>query len=217
VLQGFTAGLLLITISELGDKTFFIAMCLAMRHSRRIVLAGAMSALAAMTILSVGMGQTLSLLPKSVTHYAEVLLFLFFGLKLLYDAYQMPGRVATKTLTSDCLPTANATEAEREAAEAIAAADSKLTVKTPLAIYLEAFTLVFIGEWGDRTQFATVTLAASNNPWGVTLGAIAGHLICAMIAVIGGRLIAGRISERRVTLIGGVLFLVFAAVAWVEG
>jgi putative Ca2+/H+ antiporter (TMEM165/GDT1 family) len=31
-LTGFTAGLLLITLSELGDKTFFIGAILAMRH-----------------------------------------------------------------------------------------------------------------------------------------------------------------------------------------
>ena len=37
VLTAFTASLLLITISELGDKTFFIAVILAMRHSRRTV------------------------------------------------------------------------------------------------------------------------------------------------------------------------------------
>lgn len=40
MLIAFTAGLLLITISELGDKTFFIAMVMSMRHSRRLVFAG---------------------------------------------------------------------------------------------------------------------------------------------------------------------------------
>jgi Ca2+/H+ antiporter, TMEM165/GDT1 family len=217
VLQAFTAGLLLITISELGDKTFFIAMCLAMRHSRRLVLAGAVSALAAMTIISVAMGQTIALLPKPLIHYGEIILFLAFGLKLLYDASQMSGVCVDKTLAADWVADACTTEAEREAAAAIAHAEAKLKSRSPFAIYLEAFMLVFIGEVGDRTQFATITLAASYNPWGVTLGAIVGHTICTIIAVIGGRLIAGRISERMVTVIGGLLFLVFAAVAWFEG
>jgi Ca2+/H+ antiporter, TMEM165/GDT1 family len=212
VLQAFTAGLLLITISELGDKTFFIAMCLAMRHSRRLVLAGAVTALAAMTIISVLMGQMIALLPKPLIHYGEVILFLAFGLKLLYEASQMPA----KSLAIDCQGAAKATEAEREAALAIAQAEAKLTSRSSFAIYLEAFTLVFVGELGDRTQFATITLAATNNPWGVTLGAIVGHVICTLIAVIGGRLIAGRISERTVTMMGGLLFLVFAIVAWFE-
>ena len=35
MLTAFTTSLLLIIISELGDKTFFIAAILAMRHPRR--------------------------------------------------------------------------------------------------------------------------------------------------------------------------------------
>ena len=217
MLEAFTAGLLLITISELGDKTFFIAMCLAMRHSRRLVLAGAVSALAAMTIISVAMGQTITLLPKPLIHYGEIILFLGFGLKLLYDASQMSGVSAAQSLAVNGVPAGCTTEAEREAAAAIAQAEVKSKLRSPSAIYLEAFTLVFMGELGDRTQFATITLAASNNPWGVTVGAIVGHTICTIIAVIGGRLIAGRISERMVTVIGGLLFLIFATVAWFKG
>ncbi|MBW4538880.1 MAG: TMEM165/GDT1 family protein [Myxacorys chilensis ATA2-1-KO14] len=217
MLTAFTAGLLLITVSELGDKTFFIAMCLAMYHSRRYVLIGTIAALAAMTILSVLLGKTAALLPQQWLHYAEVGLFLFFGFKLLYDASKMRAECHSKSLASDETLANCASDAEREALEAVAEAEAKLTQKTPFAICLEAFVLIFAGEWGDRTQFATITLATSNDPMGVTLGAIAGHTICALIAVMGGRLIAKHISERTVTLLGGILFLVFAVVAWVEG
>ena len=36
--------------TELGDETFIIAAIMAMRHSRRVVYAGAMSALIFMTV-----------------------------------------------------------------------------------------------------------------------------------------------------------------------
>ncbi len=216
MLQGFTASLLLITSAELGDKTFFIAMCLAMRHSRRLVLAGAVSALVTMTALSVALGQVIALLPKPLIHYGEIILFLVFGLKLLYDASQMSAACADRTLAVDGLPDDCATEAEREAAAAIAQAEAKSKLRSPWAIYLEAFSLVFLGELGDRTQFATISLAAVYNPWGVMLGSTVGHTLCTLIAVIGGRLLAGHISERLVTAIGGLLFLTFAGVAWFE-
>lgn len=203
MLTGFTASLLLITISELGDKTFFISLCLAMRYPRRWVFVGSIVALAAMTILSVGLGQLVALLPKQVTHYAAIGLFLLFGFKLLYDASQM----------TSMAPSA---EAEKEAVEAIAEAETKLKKAAPFAIMAEACVLVFLAEWDDRTQFATIALAAANNPIAVTIGAILGHAICALIAVIGGRLIAGRLSERVVTALGGVLFLIFAIVALFE-
>jgi putative Ca2+/H+ antiporter (TMEM165/GDT1 family) len=73
-----------------------------------------------------------------------------------------------------------------------------------------------VAEWGDRTQIATIALAASHNVLGVTIGAILGHTICALIAVLGGKLIAGRISERTVTIIGGLLFYLFAGVAMIN-
>ena len=210
MLTAFTAGLLLITVSELGDKTFFIAMCLAMRHRRRYVFAGTVLALAATTILSVSLGQVISLLPKDVTHYAAIVLFVAFGIKLLYDADQMSPECRHHTLAAEDDYVECASDAEREAIAAVSQAEVKLKKKTPFAICSEAFVLVFMGEWGDRTQFA-------NNPVGVTLGAIAGHTICAAIAVIGGKLIAGRISEQSVTRLGGLLFLLFAVIAWFEG
>ncbi|MBW4685787.1 MAG: TMEM165/GDT1 family protein [Komarekiella atlantica HA4396-MV6] len=205
MLTAFTAGLLLITVSELGDKTFFIAVILAMHHSRRLVFIGVTAALAAMTILSVLLGQTAALLPKIYIHYAEIALFFVFGIKLLYEASKMSAS------TCD-------TEVVEEAKAAVEQADLQLPKrKTPLAILIEAFVLTFMAEWGDRTQIATIALAAGNNPIGVTVGAILGHAICAAIAVIGGKMIAGRISERQLTFAGGCLFLIFGVVAAIEG
>lgn len=51
-LRAFIASLSVIVVSELGDKTFFIAAIMAMRHPRLIVFAGAITALALMTVLS---------------------------------------------------------------------------------------------------------------------------------------------------------------------
>ncbi|HIK28179.1 MAG: TMEM165/GDT1 family protein [Oscillatoriaceae bacterium SKW80] len=217
MLAAFTAGLLLITVSELGDKTFFIAVILATRHSRRLVFIGVIAALAAMTILSVLMGKVASLLPAEYIHHAEVGLFLGFGVKLLYDAAKMPAK-------------SEGNEAE-EAAEVVEQASLNLPASgktmgfvsalglqsSQMAVMLQAFTLTFLAEWGDRTQIATITLAAANNPAGVALGAVLGHSICAALAVIGGKLIANRISERMMTTLGGCLFLIFGIVAAFEG
>lgn len=51
-MHAFITSLSVIVVSELGDKTFFIAAIMAMRHPRAIVFAGAISALALMTVLS---------------------------------------------------------------------------------------------------------------------------------------------------------------------
>jgi hypothetical protein len=51
-IHAFVAAISVIIVSELGDKTFFIAAIMAMRYNRLTVLAGAMLALALMTCLS---------------------------------------------------------------------------------------------------------------------------------------------------------------------
>jgi len=203
LLTGFTAGLLLITLSELGDKTFFIAAILAMRHPRRWVFAGAATALFAMTVLSVLLGQVAAAFPQRYVQGVAAALFIGFGLKLLYDALKMSG---AKGLMGEQADAQNAVEQK----------EKNVILWSARAVVVEAFTLTFIGEWGDRTQLATITLAAANNPYGVLIGATLGHAICAAIAVICGKLIAGRISERLLTGVGGALFLVFGAITLLE-
>lgn len=206
MLTAFTTSLLLITAAEFGDKTFFVAMILAMRHARHrgVIFWGVLAGLALMTAVSVLAGNVLALIPKIYVHYGEVALFIFFGLKLLYDASWMS-------------PQSHGEE-EQEAEAFIAQAESTLSKKrTQLMVFREAFVLTFLAEWGDRTQITTIALAAANHPVGVIVGSILGHSICTAIAVMGGRMMARRISERTVTSVGGLLYLLFAGLAWFEG
>lgn len=74
--------------------------------------------------------------------------------------------------------------------------------------WVQTFVMTFLGEWGDRSQIATIAMAAGQDYWWVTLGAVLGHACCTGVAVIGGRAIAGKVSLRVVTVGGSVAFLV---------
>ncbi|CAG0923318.1 unnamed protein product [Notodromas monacha] len=76
--------------------------------------------------------------------------------------------------------------------------------------FVQGFTMTLLAEWGDRSQISTVVLALTNNVWGVVTGGTLGHAMCTGVAVIGGRLLASKISVKTVTIIGGFVFLVFA-------
>jgi Ca2+/H+ antiporter, TMEM165/GDT1 family len=201
MLTGFTASLLLITVSELGDKSFFIAAVLAMRHPKSLVFCGTIAALAVMTVISVLLAQTANLIPPIYIRYGEAIVLVFFGLSLIWQAQHMPKHT--------CMTELQEAEAELQS-DRFALSRYGITV----GVLLKAFTLTFLAEWGDRTQFATVTLAAGNDALGVTLGAILGHGICTAIAITCGCLLAERISERTIAYIGGGLFLLFAAISW---
>lgn len=78
--------------------------------------------------------------------------------------------------------------------------------------WVQTFVMTFLGEWGDRSQIATVAMAAGSDYWYVTAGAVVGHGLCTAGAVIGGRAIAGKISMRNVTLGGAIAFLIFGVI-----
>lgn len=87
--HGFLASISVILVSELGDKTFFIAAIMAMRHPRLTVFIGAITALALMTVLSAVFGMAATIIPRVYTYYISTALFAIFGLKMLKEGYYM--------------------------------------------------------------------------------------------------------------------------------
>jgi putative Ca2+/H+ antiporter (TMEM165/GDT1 family) len=65
-------------------------MIMAMKYKKLVVLLGAFGALALMTLLSALFGKVLfSLIPKIYTDIIVTILFFYFGLRMLYDAYHL--------------------------------------------------------------------------------------------------------------------------------
>lgn len=82
--------------------------------------------------------------------------------------------------------------------------------------WVQTFVMTFLGEWGDRSQIATIAMAAGQDYWWVTTGAVVGHGICTTGAVIGGRAVAGKVSMRVVTLGGAFAFIAFGLIYLLE-
>jgi len=197
--EGLISAFFLIFFSEIGDKTFFIALLLALQRPKSAVFAGTFGALAVMTVISVGLGRVLheidELFPDIGIPLDDVLavaLLVFFGIQTLASASE-----ANET----------AEEEKEEAQEVVAGlkADSQV-----IGLILSTFVLVFAAEWGDKSFLATIALAAASDPLGVIGGAITGHGVATVIAVVGGSFLGRYLSEKTVQYIGGSLFLVFA-------
>ncbi|XP_042225339.1 transmembrane protein 165-like isoform X5 [Homarus americanus] len=271
-LNAFIAALSMIIVTELGDKTFFIAAIMAMNHPRVTVFSGAMFALAIMHMLSAMFGYVITWIPRVYTFYASSVLFAIFGLKMLREGWKMKpdeGQEELEEVQSDLRRreddyrhgsveegAVTYTPDSRESGEAMHKRDAKdesevvLKQESPKdgevmfpregrsleesgagsrrggrkrvfvlqsRIFLQAFTMTFLAEWGDRSQIATVVMAAREDVSGVIVGGLLGHFLCTGLAVVGGRIIAARISIRTVTIIGGITFLIFAASALIIG
>eukprot|EP00238_Polyblepharides_amylifera_P009252 CAMPEP_0196594146 /NCGR_PEP_ID=MMETSP1081-20130531/77461_1 /TAXON_ID=36882 /ORGANISM="Pyramimonas amylifera, Strain CCMP720" /LENGTH=193 /DNA_ID=CAMNT_0041918323 /DNA_START=243 /DNA_END=824 /DNA_ORIENTATION=+ len=191
---------------------------MAMKNPRSTILAGALGALIVMTMLSAGMGWAApNLISKYYTNLAAVSLFFFFGARLIYHSYQMSEKENWEELKE-----VEAELASHGGKDEKSKKERRDLLRFSLAglvspIFIEAFTLTFLAEWGDRSQLATIGLAASTNVVGVTLGGVLGHTICTSVAVCGGCYFATSLSERMVGLCGGVLFILFGAHALLYG
>uniref|UniRef100_A0A7S4C1J5 GDT1 family protein n=1 Tax=Chrysotila carterae TaxID=13221 RepID=A0A7S4C1J5_CHRCT len=207
--SAFGEAFAVILATEIGDKTFFIAAVMAMRHSRFVTWSGAVAALVVMTVLSTAVGHVAPLIipgSRIYTHYAAAGLFLLFGVRMLREGFHADSG-ASDELEEVELELAKKQEQGEDGEDELASR----------SVLLQAFTLTFLAEWGDRSQIATIALAAAKEPFGVTLGACIGHALCTGLAVIGGKLLASRISERTVLLSGGSLFVVFFLVSVIQG
>jgi len=77
-------------------------------------------------------------------------------------------------------------------------------------IFLKAFILTFIAEWGDRSQIATVVLAAQTDKAAVFIGGSMGHFVCTLAAVLFGRFISQKVSLTLLNVVGGIVFIAFS-------
>jgi len=203
-LAAFGSSLTAITLAELGDKTFFMALILAVRHRARWVFIGSFAALTAVTLISLALGYGLrELLPQSLVPWLAAVLFISFGIKLLFDAQGMDANAAI--------------DEKAEAEQAINTAESSKAFNTAWAVIWEAFVLVFIAELGDRTQFTTIFMATAPAQvfsfGGLLAGTLLGHALITWLAVGAGKWIGQWVNERLLYRLSGGLFLVFGLAA----
>lgn len=237
----FAHSVAMVVATEIGDKTFFIAAVLAMSRDVIIVFLGAWGALATMTVLSAFLGLVLpSLLAKEYVHWFVVMLFLWFGLKALYDGLHEYAKgegvgfdeleeveEELKAFNKAVSPTDGTDDAGGKVAYDPKAKSSKSKSgkesRTPLfsakslKMIYAIYAMVLMAEWGDKSQVATIAMGAARDSLGVILGGLSGHFLCTGVACAGGKLMAEYLSERLVLTGSGILFIIFAIQAVIAG
>jgi len=189
-LEVFVRSFMMIIFSEIGDKTFLIAAILAMRHSRLAVFAGALGSLLVMSLLSAELGHLLpTLIPRKWTQISAGILFLVFGSKMLMEAREMQGgsakmeeemKEAEEEIEGDeqlegAIPLRRLEEGEgdtvpssptnsRKRSKTLAISEGARNFCSLILgpVFVQSFVLTFIGEWGDRSQIATIALGAAH-------------------------------------------------------
>lgn len=94
---------------------------------------------------------------------------------------------------------------------------TKIEYNNEFLIHFQAFSktflMIFFGEIGDRSQISTIYLTANFDKFVVITAVISSSLILSIVAVYGGVLISNRISEKKLTIFAGFVFILFAVFA----
>jgi len=88
----------------------------------------------------------------------------------------------------------------------------------PWKTALTTFVAVFIAELGDKTQLATMGLAARKEQrLAVFVGAAAALILSSAVAVLAGAFVEKAIPARYIKIGAGALFVVLGALFLIEG
>lgn len=79
--------------------------------------------------------------------------------------------------------------------------------QSPSNAFVSGFSMVFLAEWGDKTQIASALFAAEYNPWMVLIGVMTALTALSVMAIYLGRFISGRIDRRAITKVAGAVFI----------
>lgn len=176
-----------IFVAELGDKSQLMALAFATRFKTVPVLIAITLATAIVHLLSVAIGGAL-------------------GSALPTDFINLLGAIAfiffgLWTLRGDKL-----TEEDEES-----------THLSSRHVITAVGTVFFLAELGDKTMFATVTLATDSNIIGVWIGSTLGMVVADALAIVIGKVVGHKLPEKAIRYGSATAFFIFGALMLKEG
>jgi putative Ca2+/H+ antiporter (TMEM165/GDT1 family) len=184
-LTAAVATFLAVLPAEIPDKTILACLILSSRYRPSVVFSGAAAAFLVQVVIAVAAGGALSLLPHRIIEACAAAAFLA-GAVLLWRQKE------------------NKDEEQDDAGR-----DGMRSGIWP--VFGTAFAVVFLAEFGDLTQFLTVSLAARfHDPVSVGIGATLALWVAAAVAVTLGWRVLKLIPMHWLTRGAAVVMVVLA-------
>lgn len=143
-ISSLIVGFTLLLANELGDRTFFLTVMFCSGNALIKVFSASLSALLLNSILSIFFGKfflPLFLQTKTIENLSSLLLFLF-GVWMVWTAFLNIFKKQNNSYDDD--------DAEKQENSSL-----------PMSFF-RIFLVIFLAEFGDRSQFATFALSASH-------------------------------------------------------
>ena len=185
----------LIFMAELPDKTAFATFLMATRGKALPIFIGVAAAFIIQSLVAVGFGSLIGLLPERWVHAGAGVLFIVFAAHTWFFHDKDEAEIKHDT------PMVSA------------------RVKFRSAVW-KSFMVIFIAEWGDITQLTTASLAARfhEHPITVFLAATMALWCVTALAVVAGKKVGHAVHVDVLKKVSTILFagvgIYFIATAW---
>ena len=188
----FVGIMALMFLLELPDKTMVATIVMSTRARPGSIVLGASAGFVVQMGIAVAAGSALTLLPVRPKEFVVAALFLGGAAYLLF----VPEKVEER-------------EGEREG--------ERETTGTRLKEVTTAFSVLFLGEFGDLTQIQAANLSAkTHQPVEVFVASSIAMIAVTFLGVFGGRALQRIVPLRLIRLGGGAVFAVLGLYTLVE-
>ena len=200
VVQSF----LVIFLSEIADRTFILVLIYSLKMHWIPLILTSLFSMYFMNILAIVAGMTVILLvPRDLIDWIGFFCFLLFGIFCVYEGLGME----SKSVKEEYEEEMNANDGSYSL---VNDEESKHNDKSTWKLCLELFGFLCLSEFGDKSEISTVTIAAVYNLYAVLIGTMTAYFVTILIATFLGLFIGKFLTEKMMTIIGGILFVCFA-------
>lgn len=229
-LDGFISGFSIVFFAEIGDRTFILIMIYSIANNFIKTFLISNVILLSWNLLSILIGLNLQYyINRNFFEWFGIGLFTFYGIMMIYEGIKMESRLVedeymeeeknlrekanNKFLSNDNDEKNEIPYLKNENNLEETLLDTKRENKNQNnlfdSMWAFGFTLL-TAELGDKSQIAAIIIGATQNLIGVILGTSLAHLICSIIAIVFGRIFSHYITNKQITMIGGIIFILFA-------
>ena len=199
---------LVIFLSEIADRTFILVLIYSLKMHWLPLIITSMLAMAFMNLLAIVAGYTVILLiPRNLIDWIGFTCFLFFGIFCVYEGISMESKTIhdeyQEEMTDQGKDYQLANDEENHNIE-------EKKEKSMWVLCVELFGFLCLSELGDKSEISTVTIADVYNLYAVLIGTMVAYFLTIIIATFLGLVIGKFLTEKMMTIIGGILFICFA-------
>ena len=196
---------LVIFLSEIADRTFILVLIYSLKMHWIPLVLTSLGAMYFMNILAIVAGYTVILfIPRSIIDWIGFFCFLFFGLFWVYEGMNMESKSVKEEYEEELEGNDNNYNLVNEED------DKNKNSKSVWLLCAELFGFLCISEFGDKSEISTVAIAAVYNLYAVLIGTMLAYFFNIVIAAFLGHYIGQYLSEKMMSIIGGLLFVGFA-------